>query len=309
MATASYLAAKRTVDDRALSNRVLGRVGTTLKDQAGDQLSCLELGAGRGDMPIRLLEGGVLPEKGTVVYEAIERQPELVATLPDRVARWAADHPTARVLEEGADADVGTVTVEHADRRLVLTARRADAHEALDRAADVDLIVAKAFLDLVDPGTIVPAMLARLAPGGLAYCPGTFEADTTFLPRLGPIDAAVVSAYHATMDERAGGGASRAATETIEAVIEAGGSLEAVAGADWVVRPVDGAYPAREAAFLRTIVDGVRRAIEAHPTIDFDPPRAASMSLETWTERRQAQRRQGALVFLARHLDLLVSRS
>jgi len=55
-----------------------------------------------------------------------------------------------------------------------------------------DLLMAQAFLDLVDVPTTLPALLSLLRPGGLFYCPITFDGGTVFQPEIDPeLDVAI----------------------------------------------------------------------------------------------------------------------
>src|SRR2546428_7313762 len=66
-----------------------------------------------------------------------------------------------------------------------------------------DLLMAQAFLDLVDVPTTLPALLSLLRPGGLLYCPITFDGGTVFEPEIDPeLDKAIEACYHQTMDQR-----------------------------------------------------------------------------------------------------------
>ena len=66
-----------------------------------------------------------------------------------------------------------------------------------------DLLMAQALLDLVDVPTTLPALLSLLRPGGLFYCPITFDGGTVFQPEIDPeFDAAIEACYHQTMDQR-----------------------------------------------------------------------------------------------------------
>ena len=67
-----------------------------------------------------------------------------------------------------------------------------------------DLLVASGFADLLPPSQLA-ALLARLAPGGLAYMPITFAGVTRTVPAADghgstPSDARVMAAYHAHLE-------------------------------------------------------------------------------------------------------------
>ncbi|MFT4910231.1 MAG: hypothetical protein ACI9TI_001401, partial [Natronomonas sp.] len=69
-----YLRAKRTVDDRALDRRLVGILRDRLAERADageGPIRVLEVGAGIGTMPARLLEWDVLPP-GEIRYVALD---------------------------------------------------------------------------------------------------------------------------------------------------------------------------------------------------------------------------------------------
>src|SRR5215472_2906128 len=84
---ARYLAAKKSVDDRALNWQVWQRLISALPRASAEQpLRILEVGAGICSMMERLLAGDVLTH---ATYTAIDIAPTLLAEAHRRVSRWA----------------------------------------------------------------------------------------------------------------------------------------------------------------------------------------------------------------------------
>ena len=281
-----YLAAKRTVDDRALDRRVLDRLTAELADRGGGQdLRVLDVGAGIGTMLERLLERDVLP--GSVEYTLVDSREANVETARERLPRWAdeAGHETT-------DTDDG-LRIEGDGRAVEIAFVVADAFEYA-ATGTWDLLVGQAFLDLFDAKSALDALLAALAPGGLYYFPITFDGDTVFEPPVGFIDDRIERAYHDHIDD---GGDSHAGRHLLARAGEISDVL-AAGSSDWVVHPSEGGYPADESFFLAYIIETVAGALEEVDAIETE-------SLADWTATRHRQRERGELVYIAHQLDVL----
>lgn len=303
-----YLAAKESVDDRAFAPGVRRLVRSDLADRP-DGVRLLDAGAGTGPFLRRLLAWNA-PDLTYVAVDAdganLERASERVAA-----AAPAAGYSIDADGEGAGDFDGPGETVESlsltgenaVDVRFV----RGDALDAAD-AGGWDLLVAQAFVDLLDPAG-VDHLLDGLAPGGRFYFPITFDGGTAFSP---PHDAddAVLSAYHATMNEgnRLGSRSGR----RLERHLDARGVDYVAADADWSVRPVGGesreggegaddhvaderGYPADEAYFLRVIVDTVADAVRG---------RVDEAARRRWHRARHVQLDARRLTYTARNRDV-----
>lgn len=283
-----YLAAKRTVDDRALDRRTFDRLRTELGRL--DSLDVLDVGSGTGAMVDRLLSLDALPER--VAYTAVDVDPENVQfareRLPDRVAAagYAVDRTDVGLHCERDDRTVDVDLVE-ADAVEFATAQR-------DCGRTWDLLVGHALLDVIDLDGL-PALLSAV-PGGLCYFPITFDGGTRFAPPH-PLDGRVEQRYHRHMDEKPAG-SSRAGHRTLVRLHESADDVLAVGGSDWVVYPDDGEYPADEAYFLHYIVDTVGCALAEDPSVDDE-------SVCEWVETRHRQVEAGRLTYVAHNLDVL----
>jgi hypothetical protein len=155
----------------------------------------------------------------------------------------------------------------------------------------VDLVIAQSFLDLVPLEAALDAIERTLAPGGLAYAPVTFDGETIFLPEH-PADDRVVEAFHRDIDATAGRD-SRAGRHLLDRLRDRDERLLAVGASDWIVRPVDGRYPADERYFLRAILGFVADAV------------ADVEGADAWLDARRRQLDAGKLTYVAHGYDAL----
>lgn len=282
-----YLTAKRTVDDRALNPHVWAAMAAAAADRARhvQPLQVLEIGAGVGTMIERAAAWSLCPG-AAVNYLAIDAEPANIAAAQ---ARLEAAQARLEALPPA-----WSVQVEQAD--LFDFVRRP---AALHR---YDLLIANAFLDLVDIPQTLPLLRRLLQPGGLFYFTITFDGATILQPEIDPaFDAQVEAVYHRTMDERVTAGQrsgdSRSGRHLFGHLARAGFDLRAAGASDWVVHPVAGHYPADEAYFLHFIVHTMQGALQSRAELD-------PGQLTEWVETRHRQVEQGELVYIAHQLDV-----
>lgn len=275
-----YLTAKRTVDDRALNRHVWQTLAAAVASytESGRSLSVLEIGAGVGTMIERVVAWSLCPA-ATVDYTAIDAEETNIAVA----------HKRLNNLPEG-----WRVHLQTAD--LFDFVEQPTVHRAYD------LLIANAFLDLVDIPRTLPLLRRLLRSGGLFYFTITFDGVTILQPEIDPaFDAAVEAAYHRTMDERITDGRpsgdSRSGRHLFGCLADAGFDLWAAGASDWVVYPVAGLYPADEAYFLHFIVHTIQSALQGNAHID-------PMQLAAWIETRHRQIEKGELVYIAHQLDV-----
>lgn len=282
-----YLSAKRTVDERALNRRVEARLADEVGDS--DRLRVLEVGAGVGATVVRLLDRPWLPDR--VTYTALDLDRENVAAARERLPARAS---ALGYVVRRAD---GRFVCSRGQRRVAVEFRTGDAFDFLaETDPEWDLVVAHAFVDLVDPADALAAFRAALAPDGLAYCPITFDGETVFEPVADrTFEDRLLDAFHGHLDAT---GDSRAGRHLLSLAHETGAVL-AAGGSDWVVHPREGAYPADEAYFLDCIVEMVESAVRAESAVPDD-------RLSAWVARRRDQIADAELVYCAHQLDLLV---
>src|SRR3984885_45134 len=286
-AYARYLAAKTTVDDRALNRQVLAELCRLMPAGAS---RVLEVGAGLGTMVARLLDWGVVSAGEYVLLDA-DRQ------LLDCSRRWLRDWSAARgvrsdLLPDGLQVGDLRVRLVHAELGGYLEA----AHGEL-----ADVLIANAVLDLVDVRAILPGLLRLLVPGGVYWFTINYDGETIFEPRH-PLDDQVMRAYHRDMDERVRygrpAGESRTGRHLFHHLRAAGAPALAAGSSDWVVSAgPDGTYPGDEAHFLHSILSTIQGALRSRQ--DWVDP----ADLADWVAVRDRQLAAGELVYIAHQLD------
>lgn len=269
-----YLAAKKTVDDRALNGQVWQALG---KAMPAPPVRVLEVGAGIGTMAERLVEHGFIQQAH---YTAIDSQPENIAAARQRLHSL----PTAVSLELET-IDLFEFVVRERGRRTW------------------DLLIAHAFLDLMDIPATLPQLFALLPPGGLFYFSLNFDGATILEPAIDPeLDALIERLYHQTMDERitAGkpSGDSQSGRHLFTHLQQARATILAAGSSDWVVFAGESGYAADEAYFLHFIIHTIQTALTGHPALDAN-------RFADWVTQRHAQIESGELVYIAHQLDFL----
>jgi len=281
-----YLAAKRSVDDRALNRRVWDAMLTAVRDSsarakpssaAGDEGPRVrERGGGIGTMIDRVAEEGrLLPAWWTMIDE----QPVLIAKARERLAH-RAPFPL-ELLATGLEAYLAAPFLPF------------------------DLVMANAFLDLLDPPRVLPRMTRLCRPGGLFLFSITFDGLTVLEPEIDrDLDTRIVELYHRTMDERISGGKrsgdSRCGRHLLTLLPRCGYRIMAAGSSDWIVHPNAGKYTADECFFLGCILDFFEESLSARPEMD-------PTTLHRWLRARREQLARAQLVFMAHQLDVLAS--
>ncbi len=297
-----YLAAKRSVDDQALNARVWGALSNWIKAQAADEpMRVLEIGAGTGTMIQRMAEAGLLD---CAIYTALDAEAENVRAARETLRAWAPAHGW-----QVGDAPDGLRLHDAQGRALEIHLLAKDLFDFLSAQAGAvcDVLVANAFLDLVDVPATLPRLRALVRPGGLLYFSINFDGLTALEPAVDPaLDEQIIALYHRTMDERRVAGAlsgdSRSGRHLFQQLRDANLELLEAGGSDWVVYARGGAYPADEAYFLGCILHFFDDSLRGRP----DLPAGV---LDGWLAARREQIRRGELVYIAHQIDTLARRS
>lgn len=304
-----YLSAKRSVDDRALNQRVWDHLAAALHSlpNAGP-LTVLEIGAGIGTMLERMLENRLLPASRYVLVDA---EADNVQTATLRLADWAVRYfGSTRAAQGDAPFPLRPLAAFHIDAPAVppldVYTYHNDLFDFLDAVGPVptvDLLVANAFMDLVD----VPATLARLTsvlrPNALVYLTINFDGATILQPAIDPaLDAQIERLYHATMDQRIVNGKPSGDSHTgrhlFDHLVRAGIRVLDAGSSDWVVFPHEDGYHDDEAYFLHFIIHTIQNALHGAPGLD-------AARLADWAAARHAQIERGELLYIAHQLDYL----
>lgn len=295
-----YLAAKVAVDDRALNKDVWARLADGVRPLHARPLRVLEMGAGIGSMAQRLWRWRLHPH---ILYTGVDVSPQNIIHARQTLRAWAR-RQGASVLE------TQTGFVMHTpQRQMTLSLAAEDALTFVQRPeqqAAWDLLIAHAFLDLVDIATALPRLLATLEPGGFGYFTINFDGLTLFEPTPDEtFEARLMTLYHRSMDARfidgRPAGDSRTGRRLFAQLQKAGARVLAAGASDWVVIPREDGYPDDEAYFLHAIIHTVHRELAGHPELD-------RAQVDAWAQMRHAQIERGELLYIAHQLDYLVKR-
>lgn len=294
-----YLAAKVSVDDRALNRQVWQSLSQVLPTVAREApLRILEVGSGSGAMFERMLDWGLLSYAD---YTALDLQQENIAAAHQQLPLWASRRGFGCQVEPD-----GRLTFSGQALQVSLHLEAIDIHDFIAHQHGrrwCDLLVAHAFLDLLDIPTALPRLLDLCKPGGLFYFTINFDGATLLEPVIDPVqDELIQELYHRTMDERIidgrPSGDSRAGRHLFGHLQAAGAQILAAGASDWVVFPGSQGYPQDEAYFLHFIVHTIHQALSGHPQLD-------APHFERWVAERHAQIERRELVYIAHQLDFL----
>jgi len=294
-----YLSAKKSVDDRSLNRTVWQELTGAVSSRGEDEpLRVLEIGGGIGTMIARTADWGLLKRAECTVLDAM---PENIAHAGSYLRAWA-DRSGYR-FEQG---DPSEIRLTATDREIMVKLETGDVfHFLSDRGNEPgwDLLIANAFLDLVDVPSALPDLLSLLRPKGLFYFTINFDGTTIFEPEIDPaLDEQIQALYHRTMDERIiqgrPSGDSRTGRHLFEYIRRAGAELLAAGASDWVVFAGADGYPEDEEFFLHFIVHTVGCALENHPELD-------SKRFEQWLHERHDQVERRILVYIAHQMDFV----
>lgn len=273
-----YLAAKKTVDDRAL-NRHVWETMLAYWPGGDEERPCriLEIGAGIGTMIQRLHEHTLLRN---ATYNAIDAIPANIQEAQRRLQAFS--FPIAPELEAIDLFDF--IRREQGQRQW-------------------DLLIAHAFLDLMDVPRTLPQLFSLLRPGGLFYFTLNFDGATILQPDIDPaLDALIERLYHQTMDERLTHGQPSGDSQTGRRLFthlwQVGAHILAAGSSDWVVYAAENGYYGDEAYFLQFIVDTMHGALAHSPALE-------AQQLADWVAQRHAQITAGELVYVAHQLDFV----
>ncbi len=275
-----YLTAKKSVDDRALNCHVFEALSAAIEQRGQQPLRVLEVGAGIGTMVQRLSEWKLL-NSGTAVT--------ILDSDPGNI------HEAHRRLSP-LDLNLELQVIDVFDFMA-----------GVQNSRSWDLLIAHAFLDLVDAPTILP-LLRRLAePAGLFYFTVNFDGVTILEPIIDPdLDALIEHLYHQAMDRRMvsgkPSGESRTGRHLFHNLARIGYDILDAGSSDWVVFPKNGRYPHDEEYFLHFIIHTIGEALGQSPELD-------GADLDRWVSQRHEQIERGELVYVAHQIDILAARA
>jgi hypothetical protein len=293
-----YLAAKKSIDDRALNRYVWSELCKSLPQTTGaEPANIVEIGAGIGTMLARIVDWGLLT--GPVTYLATDCDAGHLRLARRYLEAWAEERGYSLRWPE---PQRGRLCTAQAEIALVFEAVRAEEMaRRTETRGTFHLIIAHAVLDLLDLPAVLPGLLAQLTSNGLAYCTCNFDGATYFLPEYpGGAEQDILRRYHASMEARLTG-ASRTGRRLLSLLQGPGFELLAAGSSDWVLHPRNGTYSGDEAVFLHTLIATIEQELAGKSG-------PAPSGLAAWAQTRHRQVEAGTLTFLARNLDLLARR-
>jgi SAM-dependent methyltransferase len=294
-----YLSVKKAIDDRSLNEFVWKRLERALaRMQKEKTIKVLEVGCGIGTMIERLLARNLLRN---ACYTGIDREPSCIREAHRRLPAFGAERNM-----EVTQGPEGSIVFRDRKQVVTLTLEKADifhyAKHPMNQGG-VDLLVAHAFLDLVDLDSTLPHLLSLVRPGGLIYSSLNFDGLTVFEPAIDrTLDEEILKLYHQTMDNRSVNGKPSGTSRTGRllplALRDQGVEMLGAGSSDWVCLPGKDGYDKEEAFFLHFIVDTVKDVLAGHPDLD-------RLAFSRWVKKRHDQIDGAELIYIAHQLDIL----
>lgn len=293
-----YLAAKKSVDDRALNRVVWEVLARSLPNASHDKpIKVLEIGAGIGTMLERMLEWDLFKY---AEYTALDSHPENVDQARQRISAW---NQRKGLQVSGTDGDM-LIAGQGLEIKMRLEGDDLFDFIAAQKTQGAwDLLVAHAFLDLVDLPSTMELLFSLCNDGGLFYFTINYDGLTILEPIIDrDLDRQIMALYHSTMDRRTRddlpSGDSQTGRHLFTHITNLGGQIHAMGSSDWVVFPGPDGYPQDEAFFLHFIIDTIYQALINHPELD-------TQRFEDWISQRHAQIEGHELVYIAHQLDFV----
>lgn len=296
-----YLIVKKAIDDRSINRHVYGVLARQIaKKPVNQTLSILEVGSGCGTMLARLLEWGLLHD---AQYTALDSHAEFVSQTDAYLSEW------------GLQWDYKIKIIGDNQRRLFrmeqqveLELINTDLTDFLKSSpiAHYDLILAHAFLDLVNLDVTLPELVDLVVPGGYLYFTLNFDGMTIFEPTIDPeMDQLIEQLYHDSMDNRRANGQvsgnSRTGRHLFHSLLDLGLPILAAGSSDWVLYPPDNGYSGEEIIFLNYILETIENSLMNSSSLDL-------AAFKKWIAKRKRQIIDGSLTYIAHQLDILAQK-
>jgi len=291
-----YLAAKKSIDDKALNRHVFETLKRNSPEQSKEKpLKIIEIGAGIGTMIERLIEWDFLRYAH---YTAIDINEENVLALPQRLANFA-DEPGLTFETTGENSN--ELVLRNQKSKIKITPVCSDFREFLDDASHQhhwDLVIAHAVLDILPLNESLEHILAGLQQRGLFWFTLNYNGVTRFEPTIDPdLDRSVEQLYNRSMDRRKiQTGGSQTGQKLFSAIPTSGGEILAAGSSDWVLSTSDSEFIADEQYFLRCILQMVYESVSGTKEL-------SSAKLDDWRQQRLHQIQEGSLTYIAHQLD------
>jgi hypothetical protein len=242
----------------------------------------------------RLLEWG-LAEK--VTYLGIDSQAENILAAEKRIWDWGSKNDYLMSLE------TDQITLCKAESFWQVRFQKADVTTFQANSGFYNLLIANAFMDLIDVPSALDRFAHWLASDGLFYFTINFDGVTIFEPISDlELETKLISLYHQSMDERQvhgqRSGDSQTGRHMFTYLRNSGAKILSAGASDWVVYPVRDGYPADEAYFLQCILSFFEHTLKGHAALKQD-------ELDNWLMERYRQIERAELTYIAHQLDFL----
>jgi len=289
-----YLACKKVVDDESLNFKVMNSLEDRLR-LLGSGLQVLEIGSGIGSMLERLIERDILPSE--VSYTAVEIDEKKVEIGEMRLKEFAKNNGYD-ICKNG-----DKLKLDKKEKNIIIDFQNADAFDFIqNQSKNYDLLIAHAFLDLVDIDDALPLLFSKLKSDALFYFPITFDGVTTFRPQVDPVlDRKIERIYHESMAQRDQGylmgGNSKTGRQLFDHLNNKKSKIISAGSSDWVIYPGENGYSEGVPYFLHYIVNLVKNSVENSDKIPVE-------KLERWADIRHRQIENEELFYIAHQLDI-----
>jgi SAM-dependent methyltransferase len=293
-----YLSAKKSVDDRALNQHVWEALTERMPiPPRGKPLKVLEIGAGIGTMLERMVDWGLLK---FARYTAIDNQAGVIEYAHKYLSDWAHTQdfqvqetkPGLLINGEGMHIEV---QLENIDLSDFLTENQGD--------RTWDVLIAHAFLDLLDVPSTLPELFELCKSTGIWYFSLNYDGLTVLEPTIEEeFDQLILDLYDHTMDNRLVGGVksgdSRTGRSLFTHLTKTNASIAAAGSSDWVVHPGSNGYNYDEEYFLHFIINTIFEALRSHSDLDAN-------RFDNWIQERHSQIERKELVYIAHQIDFM----
>jgi SAM-dependent methyltransferase len=283
-----FLAAKKSVDDRSLNKNVWDAMLKNL--QGTGHAEIIEIGCGTGTMLTRLLDSAP-PRFGS--YTALDWEQVNINESRKNLEKWA--------IENNAVYKGNVLTTENG--KIIIDFLTDDIDNFLKRGdkKDYDLVIANAFLDLVNIPEILPGLFGILKKGGMYYFSINYDGRTDIEPVIDQeLDAEIIELYHKTMDQRIINGVAcctrYSALLLFREILKNRGMVMEAGSSDWCVFPYENGYRFSEDYFLHYIISTIQHALQNEPSLSAE-------ILDGWTNKRHQQVDRGELALITHQMD------
>lgn len=294
-----YLSAKKVIDDRSLNQLVWERLIACLEEPGiSSPFRILEAGAGIGSMLERMMGKDILPDN--VEFTAIDSDPENIRFSLKNLPEWSK-----KLGWQSEQIENGYLLFQKS-RSIRVEFIQMDVFEFLKsrkHAQRLDLVVANAFLDLINVADFLLNLYPIMNPECLLYFSINYDGLTIFEPEVDRIlDEKITGMFNASMDiHRAESNfreGSRTGRHLLPRLRESGYEILEAGSSDWVVFARNQDYMPEEVVLIKAILSMVEK--ESTKSADVDPGEFSS-----WLKTRQHQLNKGELVYIAHQLDIL----